>query len=146
MSAQKETGENGNSQSVLHHGEDRELIDGEEADVRLQLEFLQDPVNVAAWRVLRRDKGSAAEFFHRNGIVFLQGMSLGEDGEQLIVHDRQKLVMVPLLMAQKTDIHPALLDPVGEVVLRPLDDLEDNVRVAFLEFLDDLRDPVDGAA
>ena len=114
---QEEAGEDGDAQSVLHHGEDRELVDGEEADVRLDVELLQDPVNVAARRILCGDKGSACEFLHGNSAAVLQAVSLGKNGKKLVVHDRQELKMMPLLVAEESDVHPAFLDPVREVVL-----------------------------
>ena len=46
----------------------------------------------------------------------------------------------------ETDIDFVVADPFGQVLFITFDDFKENIRIFFLEFCDDLREPVDGAA
>ena len=146
LSPQKQARQQGDAKTVLHHGEHRELIDGDVPDIRFQIVLLQNPVNVAAGCIRGSDKRNICKTLHRNLVVHDKRMVRRQHGEQLIFHNGKELIALSFLTADEPDVYPAFLDPVRQFAFISLDHLEVDIRMIPVELPEDLGDPVNGTA
>ncbi len=93
------------SQVVLHHGKNGEIIVGCIFDVRTDFIFFQDLMNIACVSVLADDEWSVLEPFQGNLVILGPGMPLGEDCHHLIVMDRYEVRSLAFLETGKPYVH-----------------------------------------
>ena len=133
-------------QFLFNHGYGAKFVDRNISDVRMDLIFFQYPMHVASGRVLSDNEWSALEHFQRNLTICCKRMLRWKDGKELVIHNWEKLIILSLLITDKSDIYPAFLDPVGKLAFHAFYDLKMYIRVRLFEFPDDLRYPVDRTA
>ena len=102
---------------MFYHGNDRKLIDSDITDIRFDFRLFQNPVNITSRSIFCNDKWLPFKSFDWHSITFSKRMVLWNDCKEFIVHYREKLIIMSLLMADKANVYTPLLDPVGKFTL-----------------------------
>ncbi len=146
LTAQQESWKDRDTEILFYHRKNREFVDRDKTNVRSDVVFFQDAVHITSGGILCDDKGSSVQLFYRKRIVSGQGMTGGQNSQQLVIQSREKMVMVTGLITEKADVNAAFLDPVGQLSFQAFCNFEQYIGMAALESLYDPWDPVDRAA